>query len=227
MKLLLVEDETKTVQALKQGFEEHGFQIDIAHDGKTGLELATQGSYDVVISDVLMPQLTGLELLKKLRLQGIRTPVLLLTALDQTDDKVAGFEYGADDYLVKPFEFRELVARVKALARRNGPAAQAYLGELRFSDVVMQLDTKECRRAGKKVELTPREFAFMEYLIRNRGRVISKSEIAEKVWDIHFDTGTNVIEVYVNYLRNKIDKPFDKKLIRTVFGAGYILKDEE
>jgi two-component system, OmpR family, copper resistance phosphate regulon response regulator CusR len=225
MRLLLVEDETKTVLALKQGLEEHGFAIDVAYDGEAGHLLASREQYDVVISDILMPKLNGLDLLRKLRQEGNATPVLLLSALDQTDDKVAGFEYGADDYLVKPFEFKELLARVKALARRSS-SSQAYLGDLTFADVMMNLDTKECTRAGRKIELTPREFEFMVYLIKNRGRVVSKSEIAEKVWDIHFDTGTNVIEVYVNYLRNKIDKPFDKKLIHTVFGSGYILKDE-
>jgi two-component system copper resistance phosphate regulon response regulator CusR len=150
---------------------------------------------------------------------------MLLTALGATDDKVEGLEAGADDYLVKPFEFKELLARVKALARRGkDPATPKAM--LAFSDIEMNLDAKIFTRAGKKIDLTPKEFALMEYFIRHQGRVISKAEIAEKVWDINFETSTNVIEVYINYLRNKMDKPFEKKLIHTLFGAGYILKEE-
>jgi two-component system, OmpR family, copper resistance phosphate regulon response regulator CusR len=225
MKILLVEDEVKTASALKQGFEEHGYEVDTARDGASGLALGLKNAYAVIISDVLMPNMSGLEMLTQLRESQIRTPVLLLTALDQTDDKVTGFDIGADDYVVKPFEFKELLARVKALARRSTPYEEPQ-NTLQFADVVMDLDAVECTRAGRKIELTPREFAFMVYLIRNKGKAVSKSEIAEKVWDIHFDTGTNVVEVYVNYLRNKIDKPFDSKLIHTVFGVGYILKEE-
>jgi two-component system, OmpR family, copper resistance phosphate regulon response regulator CusR len=225
MKVLLVEDEVKTALALKQGFEEHGYEVDLAHDGEAGLALAQNTQYAVIISDVMMPKMTGLQMLHQLRESRMITPVLLLTALDQTDDKVTGLDVGADDYLVKPFEFKELLARVKALARRS-TAHESPRNTLQFSDVVMDLDSIECTRAGRKIELTPREFAFMVYLIKNQGKAVSKSEIAEKVWDIHFDTGTNVVEVYVNYLRNKMDKPFDQKLIHTVFGVGYILKEE-
>lgn len=225
MKILLIEDEVKTVQSLKQGLEERQIAVDFAYDGYTGKLLAERGNYDVIISDVIVPHLNGFELAKQLRLAGVRTPILLLSALGATDDKVVGFDAGADDYLVKPFEFKELVARIKALARRVGePQLPKII--LSFSDLEMNLDAKTTTRNGKKIELTPKEFALMEYLIRHQGRVVSKAEIAEKVWDINFDTGTNVIEVYVNYLRNKVDKPFDKKLIHTVFGVGYVLKEE-
>ena len=225
MKILLIEDEVKTVQSLKKGLEERQIAVDFAYDGYTGRLLAERGNYDVIISDVIVPHLNGFELVRHLRQAGIRTPVLLLSALGATDDKVVGFDAGADDYLVKPFEFKELLARIKALARR-GSEPQMHKTVLSFADLEMNLDAKSCTRSGKKIELTPKEFALMEYLIRNQGRVVSKSEIAEKVWDINFDTGTNVIEVYVNYLRNKMDRPFDKKLIHTVFGVGYVLKED-
>jgi two-component system, OmpR family, copper resistance phosphate regulon response regulator CusR len=200
--------------------------VEFAHDGLAGKQIAEEGNFDVIISDVIMPKLSGFELVKNLRQSGVKTPILLLTAMGATDDKVVGFEAGADDYLVKPFEFKELLVRIRALARR-GKEESLPKTILSFADLEMNLDAKTCHRSGKKVELTPKEFALMEYLIRNQGRVISKTEIAEKVWDINFDTGTNVIEVYVSYLRNKLDRPFDKKLIHTMFGLGYVLKEEE
>ncbi len=225
MKVLIIEDEVKTVQSLKKGLEEHQMSVEFAHDGQTGKQLAEVGNFDVIVSDVVMPKMTGFELVKDLRLSGVDTPVLLLTAMGSTDDKVTGFEAGADDYLVKPFEFKELLMRIRALARR-GKEGATLKPILTFSDLEMNLDAKTCTRNGKKIDLTPKEFALMEYLIRNQGRVVSKAEIAEKVWDINFDTGTNVIEVYVSYLRNKLDRPFDKKLIHTMFGLGYVLKEE-
>jgi two-component system, OmpR family, copper resistance phosphate regulon response regulator CusR len=226
MKILLIEDEVKTVQSLKKGLEEHQMAVDFAYDGQSGQELAVSGNYDVIVSDVVMPKLTGFELVKNLRQSGVETPILLLTAMGSTDDKVTGFEAGADDYLVKPFEFKELLMRIRALARR-GKEGITPKTILSFADLEMNLDAKTCHRNGKKIELTPKEFALMEYLIRNQGRVVSKTEIADKVWDINFDTGTNVIEVYVSYLRNKLDRPFDKKLIHTMFGLGYVLKEED
>ncbi|MCF8244278.1 MAG: response regulator transcription factor [Saprospiraceae bacterium] len=226
MKVLIVEDEVKTVQSLKKGLEEHQMVVEFAHDGLSGKQIAEAGNFDVIISDVVMPKMSGFELVKHLRDAGVRTPILLLTAMGATDDKVIGFEAGADDYLVKPFEFKELLVRIRALARR-GKEGILPKTILSFSDLEMNLDAKTCHRGGKKVDLTPKEFALMEYLIRNQGRVVSKVEIAEKVWDINFDTGTNVIEVYVSYLRNKLDRPFDKKLIHTIFGLGYVLKEEE
>ncbi len=225
MKILLIEDESKTVQSLKQGLEENQIDVDFAYDGYTGKLLAERNRYDVIVSDIIMPHINGLDLCRELRKLGIFTPLLLLSALCTTDDKVIGFEAGADDYLGKPFEFKELMARIKALARRKNSLLE-HNPILEFADVSLNMDNKTVTRAEKKIELTPKEFALMEYFIRNQGKVVSKAEIAENVWDINFDTGTNVIEVYVNYLRNKIDKGFGQKIIHTQFGMGYILKLE-
>lgn len=225
MKVLLIEDEVKAVQSLRQGLMENQIAVDFAYDGYTGRLLAERGSYDVIISDVIMPKLNGLDLVRHLRHQGINTPVLLLTALSTTDDKVEGLEAGADDYLAKPFEFKELLARIKVLTRR-GKESVFQKSILTFADIELNLDSKIFTRAGKKIVLTPREFALMEYFIRHQGRVIPKAEIAEKIWDINFENNSNVIEVYINYLRNKMDKPFGQKLIHTHFGVGYILKVE-
>lgn len=225
MKVLLIEDEEKAVRSLKKGLNEHEIEVDFAFDGTTGCQLATTNEYDVIISDIIVPGINGFDLTQQLRSMGVKTPVLLLTALSSTDDKVLGLEVGADDYLTKPYEFKELLARVKALSRRGkeGPVVKTILS---FNGIEMNLMTKEFFRNGTKIELTPKEFALIEYFIRHQGRAISKAEIAEKVWDINFETSSNVVEVYVNYLRNKMDKPFEKKLIHTVFGHGYILKEE-
>ena len=225
MRLLLVEDEPKTLQSLRQGLEEQGWTVNTATDGEAGLRLASQQDYDVIVSDVTMPGLNGLDLCRKLRAAGLQTPILLLTALSEIDDKVTGFEAGADDYLPKPFEFRELLARIRALARRPGATLRSE-NVLRFADVEQDFDSRTVRRAGRLINLTPREFALLEFFMRNPGRVLSKVEIAEKVWDVDFDTGTNVVEVYVNYLRNKLDKAFEQKLIHTQFGQGYVLRVE-
>lgn len=225
MKVLLIEDEEKAVKYLRKGLNENQIDVDFAMDGVAGCQLATTHDYDVIISDIIVPGINGFDLTRQLRSLGIKTPVLLLTALSSTDDKVLGLEVGADDYLTKPYEFKELLARVKALSRR-GKENNSVISMLTFSGIEMNLLAKELFRNGKKIELTPKEFALMEYFIRNQGRPISKSEIAEKVWDINFENNSNVVEVYVNYLRNKMDKPFEKKLIHTVFGQGYILKDE-
>ena len=233
MKVLLIEDEKKAVQSLTKGLKEHQIEVDFALDGTTGTELALKNEYDVIISDIIVPGMNGFDLTQFLRSQGINTPVLLLTALSSTDDKVLGleagadegFEIGADDYLTKPYDFKELLARIKALSRR-GKDTNAPKSVLVFADIEMNLLAKEIYRGGVKIELTPKEFALMEYFIRNQGKAVSKAEIAEKVWDINFETSSNVVEVYVNYLRNKVDKPFQKKLIHTLFGQGYILKDE-
>ena len=223
MRILLIEDETKTLQSLRQGLEEYGWTVNTASDGQSGLRLAQQSNYDVIVSDITMPGMSGLELCRQLRQEGSVTPIMLLTALNQTDDKVVGLDAGADDYLAKPFEFKELVARVKALARRPTSTLRTE-NILRFHDLEQDLNAKTVRRAGKEIMLTPREFALLEFFLLNPGKVLSKIEIAEKVWDVDFDTGTNVIEVYVNYLRNKMDKGFDQKLIHTQFGQGYVLK---
>ncbi len=225
MKVLLIEDEPKMLRSLQQGLEEQGLATDIAADGEAGRLLADKNDYAVIVSDIIMPGLTGLELVQYLRQKGNNTPIILLTALGQTDDKVAGFEAGADDYLTKPFEFRELLVRIRALARRPVDSYHV-VPMLRYGDIEMHLNTKECFRAGQKIPLTPREYDLMAYFLRNPERVISKTEISEQVWDLHFDTGTNIVEVYVNFLRKKIEKSFDKKLIHTQFKNGYIFREE-
>lgn len=225
MRLLLIEDEPKTVQSLKQGLEENGYEVDIAYDGLIGKQLAKKGGYQLIISDIIIPGINGIELCRELRHSGDETPILMLTALGSTDDKVTGLDAGADDYLVKPFEFKELLARVRALTKR-GSAISQTAQILRFADLEVSMDAKTVHRSGNKINLTAREFNLLVYLIRNQGRVVSKVEIAEQVWDIGFDTGTNVIEVYVNYLRKKIDKDYPVKLIHTQFGMGYVLKIE-
>lgn len=223
MKLLLVEDEKKTAQSLQKGLEENQFFVDVAYDGDEGWQKFNAARYDLVISDVIMPGVGGIDLCRRIRSQKPDVPLILLTALGTVSDKVAGFDAGTDDYLVKPFEFQELLARVRALLKRTGKKSPAG-SLLTIADLTLNLDTKEVHRSGKLISLTAREFALLEYFIRNEGRVLSRHEINEKVWDIHFDTGTNVIEVYVNYLRNKIDKDFENKLIHTRVGMGYVMK---
>ncbi|MCF0069247.1 response regulator transcription factor [Dyadobacter sp. CY261] len=225
MKLLLIEDEPKTLQSIRQGLEENGYEVDIAYDGLIGKQLARSNVYQLIISDIIIPGINGIELCREIRSWGDETPILMLTALGTTDDKVTGLDAGADDYLVKPFEFKELLARVRALTKR-GSTVSHTAQVLRFADLEISLDAKTVHRSGNKINLTAREFNLLVYLIRNQGRVISKVEIAEQVWDIGFDTGTNVIEVYVNYLRKKIDKDYPVKLIHTQFGMGYVLKVE-
>lgn len=223
-KILIIEDERKVSSFIRQGLQEEGFEADAAYDGVAGRDTAIEGRYDLVILDLNLPLLNGYEVCKAIREVHADIPVLMLTALGATDDKVAGFDNGADDYLVKPFEFRELVARIKALLKRTkGSTANM----LRFSDLELNLDTKNAKRAGKTIELTAKEFALLEYLLRNKERVVSRTDIAEKIWDITFDTGTNVIDVYINFLRKKIDKDFSPKLIHTQIGMGYILKEGE
>lgn len=224
MKILLVEDEAKTLQLIKQGLEQHNIKVDIAYDGLMGLTLAQRNPYDLLITDIILPEINGLNLCRKLRESGFETPILLLTALSTTADIITGLDAGADDYLGKPFEFSELMARIRALTRRN-KAIVAPSNVLRVADLELNQDTKQVKRAGKEILLTAKEFNLLELLMRHPGRVISKVELAEKIWDITFDTGTNVIEVYVNFLRKKVDKDFDKKLIHTQIGMGYVIKE--
>lgn len=225
MKILLIEDEIKTAQSLKNGLEENNFEVDLAYDGLTGLQFALRNSYHLIISDIILPAMNGLDLCSRIREKKIQTPLLMLTALGTTDDKVTGFDAGADDYLVKPFAFRELLARVRVLAKRGAGVITKGITKV-FADLELNPETKTVTRSGKEISLTAREFALMEYFMSNPRRVVSKTDIAEKVWDIRFDTGTNVIEVYVNYIRNKIDRDFPNKLIHTVHGMGYILKEK-
>ncbi|MCK6692806.1 MAG: response regulator transcription factor [Thermoanaerobaculia bacterium] len=224
MRILLIEDEVKTLQSLRQGLEEMMWSVDFAYDGATGKRLAEQNVYDVIVSDIILPGVNGLDLCRSLRGAGLATPILLLSALGETDDKVTGLDAGADDYLGKPFDFREFVARIKALSRRPG-STLAVDSTLRYADLELDTDAKTVRRAGKTINLTPREFALLEYFLRHPEKVLSKTELSEKVWDVDFDTGTNVVEVYVNYLRNKVEKGFENKLIHTIFGQGYVLRE--
>jgi len=223
--LLLVEDETKVATFIKKGLERQGFTVEIAEDGKEGKRFFDERTYDLLILDVKLPYIDGIQLAHYIRTKNTQVPILMLTALDTTADKLAGFDAGIDDYLVKPFDFMELVARLKALLKRAAKTTELP-NVLRVADLELDLDQKLARRGGQTIELTAKEFALLEYLMRNRGRVVSKVDIAEKVWDIDFDTGTNFIEVYINYLRKKIDKEALTKLIHTVVGMGYTLKEK-
>ncbi|QRR03721.1 response regulator [Dyadobacter sandarakinus] len=225
MKILVVEDEPKLAGFLKRGLEEQSWEVELAYDGQVGKKMASNYRFDVIILDVNLPLLNGYDLARQLRNDGLATPILFLTALGTIDDKLDGFESGGDDYLVKPFEFRELIARLKVLAQRNSSREQSSQ-VLTIADLELNLDEKVARRAGNRIDLTAKEFALLEYLMRNRGRVVSRVDIAEQVWDIRFDTGTNVIDVYINFLRKKVDKDYPAKLIHTVVGMGYIFKEE-
>lgn len=223
MKVLLIEDEVRVSSFIKKGLEENSIMVSQAFDGLTGYKMAQRDDYDVIILDVVMPEMNGFEVCTKLREEfGNKQSILMLTASGTTDDIVEGLNTGADDYLIKPFKFRELLARVRALARRRMNSAR----KLKVSGLQMDTDAKEVLRDGKKIELTAREFRFLEYLMRNKNRVLSRVDILENVWDINHDLGTNVVEVYVNYLRKKIDNGFENQLIRTVVGMGYTIKDE-
>ncbi|WP_461140546.1 response regulator [Spirosoma pomorum] len=225
MKILVVEDEPKLASFIKKGLEEQSCEVDVAYDGQVGRNMALNNPYDVIILDVNLPKMNGFDVVQAVRQENIRTPVLMLTAMGSVDDKLTGFEAGADDYLVKPFEFRELMARLRALNKRSSDGG-LQSNVIRVADLELDLNEKIARRGDKRIELTAKEFGLLEYFMRNRGRVVSRIDIAEKVWDIHFDTGTNVIDVYVNFLRKKIDKDFPTKLIHTVIGMGYMLKEE-
>lgn len=222
-KILVVEDEPKVASFVKRGLEENRFTCEIASDGLMGKRMFDAGNFDLVILDLNLPYKNGIELCKEIRMTDQKIPVLMLTALGTTEDKLSGFESGADDYLVKPFEFRELLARIRALLKRIS-IAETGGNILTLLDLKVNLNTYEVTRSGQKIDLTQKEFALLVYLLRNKGRVVSRMEIAENVWDINFDTGTNIIDVYVNFLRKKMDKDFSQKLIHTQTGIGYILK---
>lgn len=225
VKILLIEDEPKTVQSLKQGLEENNYVVEVAYDGTMGHQLAIRNAYQLIISDIIIPGINGLELCRKLRAEGFQTPILMLTALSTTDDKIEGFDAGADDYLAKPFDFKEFLARVKALIKRsNQTMIEAQV--LKFADLELDLSSKIVSRSGQKINLTAKEFQLMEYFLRNHEKVISKAEIAENIWEVEDENSSNLIEVYVNYLRKKVDKGFSSKLIHTQFGMGYILRQE-
>ena len=223
MTILLVEDEVSLASFIQKGIASEGYDLTVAYDGLMGQRLFDQQPYDVVVLDVNLPLLNGFELCRYIKQHSPRQAVLLLTALDGLADKESGFGAGADDYLVKPFEFRELLLRIRALARRSAD----YAGQqpvLQLADLSLDTNTRTVQRAGRRIELTSREYALLEYLLVNKGRTVSRIDIAEKVWDLHFDTNTNIIDVYINYLRKKIDKNFEQKLLHTVVGMGYLLK---
>ncbi len=225
MKLLIVEDEPKTGQYLRQGMAEAGLATDLATDGLRGRELALSGAYDLIILDVMLPGLDGWQVLRSLREAGLQVPVLFLTARDAVEERVHGLELGADDYLVKPFAFAELLARVRTLLRRG--AAPPQETSLELADLHLDLLSRRVERSGRRIDLTAKEFALLEFLLRRRGEVLPKTLIAAQVWDMHFDSETNVIEVAVRRLRAKLDDDFPTKLIHTVRGMGYVLEARE
>ncbi len=223
MRLLVIEDEKKVARFIKKGLEEEGYAVDLAFDGEEGLAMVLDQVHDLIILDIALPKIDGLQVLKKLRERNIRTPVLLLTVRATIEDKVLGLDFGADDYLTKPFAFQELLARIRALLRRKAEAGPPLL---RIEDLVLDPSRHLVIRGGERIDLTSKEFALLEYLMRNVGRVLTRAMISEHVWNYDFDTETNIIDVYVNYLRRKIDSRREKRLIHTVRGSGYVLKSE-
>lgn len=224
-KILIVEDEKKIATTLKKGLTENGYHVDLAFDGLIGKRLFESNSYDLLILDINLPGMNGYDLCKAIRNTNQHIPIIMLTAMNTTEDKIEGFDNGTDDYIIKPFEFKELLVRIRALLKRTMNQQLPTGNILKVADLEMNLDTKEVKRADQPITLTAKEFQLLEYFMRNRNRVLSRADIAERVWEIDFDTQTNVIDVYVNYLRNKIDKKFDTRLIHTQVGMGYIMKE--
>jgi len=224
--ILVVEDEPKVAVFIKKGLEENNYSASLSYNGQHGVEMALSRKFDAIILDLNLPLVNGYEVCRKIRERNPVIPILILTALSTTDDKITGFDNGADDYLVKPFEFRELMARIKALinrSQRNGKSEKVF----RVNDLELHAETKKVLRCNQLIDLTAKEFALLQLLMQNEGKVITRSEIAEKIWEINFDTGTNVIDVYINFLRKKIDKNHPVKLIHTYIGMGYALKESE
>jgi len=223
MHILVVEDERKVASFIKRGLEAAHYSVDVEYDGEAGLKRLLEDEYDLVILDVMLPRRDGLSLMKEIRQQRVNVPILLLTARVTVADKVMGLDLGADDYLTKPFAFEELLARVRALLRRGASARPAILS---IADLTLDPVTREVRRGDKRIDLTAKEYALLEFLLRRRDQVLSRAVIAQHVWGVNYDTFTNVIDVYVNYLRRKIDSGFEPKLIHSVRGVGYVLKEE-
>ena len=221
MRILVVEDDKKVAGFIKKGLEEESYAVDVAYDGEDGLHFGSEGQYDLIILDIMLPKIDGLEILSQLRDQGRDTPILLLTAKDAVDDRVTGLNKGADDYLTKPFAFSELLARVRVLLRRGKAEVKTTL---RISDLTLDLVSHNVNRGGDEIELTGKEYSLLEYFMRNQEKVLTRTMIAEHVWDYNFDTFTNVIDVYINHLRKKIDKGRESKLLYTLRGVGYIMK---
>ena len=224
MRVLLIEDEPKVASFIKKGLEEQAFEVDQAYDGTFGVKLALQNEYDLIILDVILPHMSGLDVCREIRRHNTTVSVLMLTALGTTDDKITGLDAGADDYLTKPFEFKELLARMRALSRRGTENSSGE--KLTIADLELDVVKKIVTRGGKPINLTAREFALLQYLLRNKERVVSRVDITEQVWETSFDTGSNVIDVYINFLRKKIDKDHPAKLIHTLVGMGYVLKEQ-
>lgn len=225
-KILIVEDDKRVSDLLKSGLEENGYHTMVAYDGNMGLRLFMSNQINLVISDIILPKMDGFEMCKEIRKSDRNIPILMLTALGSTDDKLDGFDAGADDYMVKPFDFREMLARVRALLKRSSEPAAGIPGEILYADLHINPSLREVSRGGIQVKLSPKEYNLLTYMAENAERVISRVEIAEKVWNTHFDTGTNFIDVYINYLRKKVDRDFDVKLIHTKPGVGFILTDK-
>ena len=226
MNILLIEDDERIASLVKRGLEENDYNVTIAYDGQTGKKLALQNEYDLIITDIILPKLGGLELCKDIRAAKPEMLIIMLTALGTTDEKVEGFDAGANDYLVKPFDFRELHVRIRALTNRPNRAIKNQGFLLKYANLELNNQTKTVSRSGTNINLTPKEFKLLEYMMQNCERILSRTEIAEKVWETHFDTGTNFIDVYINYLRKKIDRDFEPKLIHTKSGMGFIFKEE-
>lgn len=224
-RILLVEDEIKIADTLKLGLSENGYEVEAAYDGNIGLKLFETRPFDLVVLDINLPGMNGYELCKRIRAKNAQVPVIMLTALTSLNDKIEGYDAGADDYIIKPFEFRELLMKIRVLLKRTSSHQVPVGSVLKAADLEMNLDSKEVRRGDTVINLTAKEFQLLEYLLRNKNRVVSRVDIAMNVWDIDFDTNTNVIDVYINYVRNKVDKKFEQKLIHTQVGMGYILKE--
>lgn len=224
--ILIIEDEPRVASLLMNGLEENGYQTMVVYDGLMGLRLFQTHTFDLVISDIVLPKMDGFELAKEIRKTNPHIPILMLTALGSTNDKLDGFDAGADDYMVKPFDFRELNARIKVLLKRVAGNAQELPQELVYADLRIDLQRKDVERNSISIKLSPKEYNLLLYMVENAERVLSRVEIAEKVWNTHFDTGTNFIDVYINYLRKKIDRDFEPKLIHTKAGMGFILTDK-
>ena len=224
MRILLIEDDTGASRFIRKGLHEEGYTVDVAFDGEEGLHLATSQNYDLIIMDVMLPEMSGFAALKSARKKGVMTPVIFLTARDDKEDVVHGLELGADDYLIKPFSFPELLARIKAVLRRGQKDIE--LSRLAVADLSLSIINRTARRGEKDIELSAKEFSLLEYLMRNAGQILTRTMILEQVWGYDFDTSSNIIDVHINRLRMKIDKDFQTKLIHTIKGVGYVLKDQ-
>lgn len=223
MYILVVEDERRLAQVVRRVLEEEGHTVDVAYDGEEGLALATDGSHDVIVLDILLPQMDGFEVCRTLRHNRVDTPILLLTALDSVDDRVRGLDAGADDYLPKPFAFQELLARLRALGRRKVQAREPTT--LEVNELRLDLRRRRAERSGRTIDLSPREFSLLEFLMRNEGRVVTRTQMLDHVWGYDYATDSNLVDVYMAYLRRKVDRADDSKLIRTVRGVGYAIGD--